>query len=94
MNRTAALFSIYCLLNRNMMLTASVAAASMSESFSYRLMHITPLLSREKTSFFQPLVSIIAHSFAGEKRKNGADIRLLSFYVLILLATFTRVFYN
>ena len=55
------------------MLTASVAAASMSESFSYRLMHITPNQRWEKTSFYQPLAFIIARSFAGEKRKNGAD---------------------
>ena len=65
-NRTAALLSVY--LVRNMMLTTSVAAASMSDSFSYKLMHITPTKGVNRHS---PVAGfIIAHRFVTGKHKT------------------------
>ena len=91
-----------------MMLTASVAAAIRSDSFSKSVTHITP---RKGVNRHSPVVGfIIAHRFVMGKHKTeqicsdpkkldsssltfwGQVIRLLSFYVLILLATFTPVF--
>ena len=49
-------FFLVYLENKNMMLTASVAAASTSESTSYRLMHITSLAGenlRASVTYYQ-----------------------------------------
>ena len=55
-----------------MMLTTSVAAASMSDSFSYKLMHITPTKGVNRHS---PVAGfIIAHRFVTGKHKTEQTI--------------------
>ena len=91
MNCTYGSFFCYLVI-RNMMLTTSVVAAIRSDSFSKSVTHITPTKGVNRHS---PVAGfIIAHRFVMGKHKTEQMSCLLSFYVLILLATFTRVFYN